>query len=172
MEAAPEKLGPWAGNRPRMVQPSRHHGAERKGRRVGFSLGPALQAQSPSAHRHCTPGRWLGGLAVFPGHEGAPGKHRTPTHMPAILVPSPTAHMSSENINAKAPRSICPSICRGKHRPVPKGQSLGGPMAGTQCSSEWSGDGLTLSPETQAISAVPLLKCSSTPSLECSLYQT
>lgn len=128
METAPEKLGPWAGNRPQMVQPSRHHGAEQKGRRAGFSLGPALQAQSPSAHRHCTLGRWLGGLAVFSGHEGAPGQHRTPTHVPAVLVPSPTAHRSSENIKAKAPRSICPSVCCGANIDLwPKGSPWGDP---------------------------------------------
>lgn len=120
MEAAPGELGPWAGTGPRWPGPLTIMKAEQKGWKAGFSPGPALQAQSPSSHRHCTLGRWLRGLAVSPGHEGIPGQHRTPAHVPAARGPLPTTHMGSENTKAKAPRSKCPSLC-------PKGSPCGDP---------------------------------------------
>ena len=87
METAPEKLGLELETDPRWSTPLIIT-------RVGFSLGPALQAQSPSPHRHRTLGRWLSGLTVFPGHEGVPGQHRTPAHVPA--VPGALAHRTHE----------------------------------------------------------------------------
>ena len=76
------------------------------------------------------------GVSCLSWSRGLLSQHRTPTHLPAVLVSSPTAHRSSENIKAKAPRSMCPSVCCGANTDLcPKGR----PRAGTQCSSEWGG---------------------------------
>ena len=147
-----------------------------KGRRAGCSLYPALQGPGPLCLQRLRPGV-EGGEELLSLVTRASLAHTAHQHTGRLpRAPLPATHLSSKNIKAKAPRSVCvPPSASGQAEPFSQRTGHGARRthaAGTQCSSEPSWDRPALSPETQVVSAAPFLRCNSTPSLECSLYQT